>query len=225
MKLCSKLLSNLNSLLEHRIFPLQPTHIVAMAAGRSAATKIDWAHITTSLGLKGSTATSLQAFKKRNDDARRRLAALSQQPQSVDFSRYRSTLNNTAVVDEIEQHLKGFKPVTYDVGRQLKAIEAFEAQAVKSAEETKGRVDREVEALEKTLTNIETARPFEDLTVRVRSGNMERNAFANDSSSWYKQDEVAAAEPEIDKRTEQLVSNGRWEVKGYKEKFGDLSIV
>ncbi|KAL9003314.1 MAG: hypothetical protein Q9188_003813 [Gyalolechia gomerana] len=132
---------------------------------RSAATKIDWAHITSSLGLKGSTAASLQAFKKRNDDARRKLAALTQQPQTVDFSRYRSALNNTAVVDEMEQHFKSFKPVTYDVGRQLKAIEAFEAQAVKSAEETKGKVDVEVRELEKTLRNIETARPFEDLTV------------------------------------------------------------
>ncbi|KAI4166867.1 MAG: hypothetical protein LQ343_007688 [Gyalolechia ehrenbergii] len=174
-----------------------------MAAGRSVATKIDWAHITSSLGLKGSTAASLQAFKKRNDDARRKLAALTQQPQTVDFSRYRSTLNNTAVVDEMEQHLKNFKPVTYDVGRQLKAIEAFEAQAVKSAEETKGKVDVEVRELEKTLRNIETARPFEDLTV----------------------DEVAAAQPEIDKRTEQLVSKGRWQVPGYKEKFGDLSVL
>ena len=38
-------------------------------------------------------------------------------------------------------------------------------QAVKSAEETKGRVDGELRELEKTLENIETARPFEDLTV------------------------------------------------------------
>ncbi|KAL8686120.1 MAG: hypothetical protein Q9218_007333 [Villophora microphyllina] len=174
-----------------------------MAAGRSAATKLDWNKITTSLGLKGSTATSLQAFKKRNDDARRKLAALQQLPQTVDFSRYRSTLNNTAVVDEIEGHFKSFKPKTYDVGRQVKAIEAFEAQAVKGAEETKGRVDREVQGLERTLRNIETARPFEDLTV----------------------DEVAAAQPEIDKRTEQLVSKGRWQVPGYKEKFGDLSAI
>ena len=71
-------------------------------------------------------------------------------------------------MDEIEQHFKQFKPATYDVSRQLKAIDAFEAQAVKSAEETKGRVDSELKELEKTLTNIETARPFEDLTV-VRS--------------------------------------------------------
>ncbi|KAI4220337.1 MAG: hypothetical protein L6R40_008686 [Gallowayella cf. fulva] len=174
-----------------------------MAAGRSAATKIDWTRISSSLGLKGSTASSLQAFKKRNDDARRKIAALKQQPQTVDFAKYRSTLNNTAVVNEIEQHFKQFKPVTYDVNRQLKAIEAFEGQAVKSAEQTKGRVDEEVQALSKTLENIETARPFDELTV----------------------DEVAAAEPEIDKRTEQLVSKGRWQVPGYKEKFGDLSVL
>ena len=90
---------------------------------------------------------------------------LSSQPQSVDFQHYRGTLNNTAVVDEIEGHFKAFKPATYDVGRQIKAIEAFEVQAVKSAEETKGRVDGELRELEATLKNIETARPFDDLTV------------------------------------------------------------
>lgn len=74
-------------------------------------------------------------------------------------------MNNTGVVDEIEGHVKAFKPATYDVDRQIKAIEAFEVQAVKSAEETKGRVDGELRELEKTLKNIETARPFEDLTV------------------------------------------------------------
>ncbi|CAF9923282.1 MAG: ATP synthase d subunit [Alectoria fallacina] len=174
-----------------------------MAAGRSAALKLDWTKISTSLGLKGQTATALQAFKKRNDDARRKVNLLSSQPQSVDFQHYRSTLNNTAVVDEIQGHFKAFKPATYDVGRQIKAIEAFEVQAVKSAEETKGRVDGELRELEKTLENIETARPFEDLTV----------------------DEVAAARPDIDSRTEQLVSKGRWHVPGYKEKFGDLSVL
>ena len=51
------------------------------------------------------------------------------------------------------------------MGRQIKAIEAFEAQAVQNAQETKGMVDREVGELEKTLRNIEEARPFEDLTV------------------------------------------------------------
>jgi hypothetical protein len=90
---------------------------------------------------------------------------LSETPQTVDFSHYRSVLKNQAIVDEIEKHFKAFNPVTYDVGRQIKAIEAFEAQAVKNAEETKGRVDMELKDLEATLKNIEEARPFEDLTV------------------------------------------------------------
>jgi F-type H+-transporting ATPase subunit d len=121
--------------------------------------------VTSSLGLRGQTAASLQAFKKRSDDARRRVQALSEQPQTVDFSHYRSVLKNQAVVDEIEKYFSTFKPATYDVSRQIKAIEAFEAQAVKNAEETKGRVDLELKDLEKTLKNIEDARPFEDLTV------------------------------------------------------------
>ena len=76
-------------------------------------------------------------------------------------------------MDEIEGAVKAFKPATYDVGRQLKAIEAFEAQAVRNAQETKGLVDRELADLEKTLKNISEARPFEDLTV-VRFGFLRR---------------------------------------------------
>lgn len=107
----------------------------------------------------------MQAFKKRNDDIRRKLQVLSEQPQTVDFSHYRKILKNQAVIDEIERHIKNFRPATYDVNRQLKAIEAFEVQALKNAEETKGKVEEELRSLQKTLDNIETARPFEDLTV------------------------------------------------------------
>jgi len=69
--------------------------------------------------------------------------------------------------------------MTYDVGRQIKAIEAFEAQAIKNAEETKGRVDLELKDLEKTLKNIEEARPFEDLTVVCIAGLMAHVESAN----------------------------------------------
>ncbi|KAK4983099.1 ATP synthase d subunit [Elasticomyces elasticus] len=174
-----------------------------MAVGRSAALKLDWIKLGTQLGLKGSTASALQAFKKRNDDARRKVQALSQAPDTVDFSHYRSVLKNQAVVDEIEKAFKNFQIKKYDVGRQIKAIEAFEATAVKGAEETKGKVEAELKDLDKTLRNIEEARPFEDLTV----------------------DEVVAARPDIDERVSQLVSKGRWHVPGYKEKFGDLSVL
>jgi F-type H+-transporting ATPase subunit d len=90
---------------------------------------------------------------------------LSELPQNVDFAHYRGLLKNQAVIDDIEKYIRNFKPATYDVGRQVKAIEAFEQQAIKSAEETKDRVDMELEDLDKTLKNIEEARPFEDLTV------------------------------------------------------------
>lgn len=127
--------------------------------------KIDWANLGTKLGLRGSTANALANFKKRNDDARRRVQQLSDLPQTVDFASYRSVLKNQDVIADIEKQVSAFQPKKYDVQRQIKAIEAFEAQAVKSAEETKGKVDAELKDLEATLKNIETARPFEDLTV------------------------------------------------------------
>jgi DNA repair exonuclease SbcCD ATPase subunit len=107
----------------------------------------------------------LQAFKKRNEDARRKVQLLSELPTEVDFAQYRSVLKNRAIVDEIEKRFKAFKPETYDLSRQIKAIEAFEVEAVKNAEATKEKVNLQLQDLEKTLKNIETARPFEDLTV------------------------------------------------------------
>ncbi|KAJ4416616.1 ATP synthase d subunit [Gnomoniopsis sp. IMI 355080] len=172
-------------------------------AARSASLKLDWSRVTTSLGLRGQTVASLQAFKARNDNAKRQVQQLSELPTTVDFAHYRSTLKNQAVVDEIEKRFNAFKPATYDVNRQLKAIETFEAEAIKNAEATKEKVDLELKDLAKTLENIEQARSFEELTV----------------------DEVAAAEPSIDEKTAKLVSRGRWGVPGYKEKFGDLSVL
>jgi F-type H+-transporting ATPase subunit d len=125
--------------------------------------------VTTSLGLRGQTVASLQAFKKRNEDARRKVQQLSEKPTTVDFSAYRSVLKNQAIVDEIERRFKEFKPSTYDVNRQIKAIDAFEVEALKNAEATKQAVDLELKDLAVTLKNIEEARPFEDLTV-VRIG-------------------------------------------------------
>lgn len=213
--------------------------------------KIDWTKLGTQLGLRGSTANALAAFKKRNDDARRKVQQLSEQPSTVDFSHYRSVLKNQAIVDQIEKEFNAFKPATYDVNRQIKSIEAFEAQAVKSAEDTKGAVDAELRDLEKTLKNIEEARPFEDLTVVRICSRWRWNwaaivRIANGLADWrfLLQDEVAAARPDIDQRTEQLISKGRWAVPGYKvrvyklpelqrhtmltpqqEKFGDLSVL
>lgn len=68
----------------------------------------------------------MTAFKKRNDDARRRVQMLQEHPTSVDFGQYKSVLNNTAVVDEVEGKMKAYQVKKYDVSRQIKAIESFE---------------------------------------------------------------------------------------------------
>lgn len=163
-----------------------------MAQAR-AAMKLDWSKLGTQLGLRGSTASSLAAFKKRNDDARRKVQALSDAPQTVDFGHYRSVLRNQSVIDEIEGHFKSFKPVTYDVNKQLQAIEQFQKVAMRNAEETKEKVEVELRSLEKALGDIEGARPWEETTV----------------------DEIVAAAPEIDEYVAKLVKKGRWMPPGY----------
>ena len=70
-------------------------------------------------------------LRKRHGDAQRAASTLGSQPTSVDFAHYRSVLKNKAIVDEAEKLLKDFKPVTYDVGAHVKAIETFEAKAVR----------------------------------------------------------------------------------------------
>ncbi|ODQ62938.1 hypothetical protein WICANDRAFT_103648 [Wickerhamomyces anomalus NRRL Y-366-8] len=169
----------------------------------SAAAKLDWTKVISKLGLTGNTAASLSAFKKRNDEARRSIVELKAQPTDVDFSHYRSVLNNQAVVDEIEKHVKAYKPVTYDVAKQLKSIEAFEAKAVENATATEDVVAKELADLQKTLANIDAARPFDQLTV----------------------DDVVKVRPDIDDKVELMVSKGKWAVPGYKEKFGDLNVM
>lgn len=159
--------------------------------------KLDWSKLGTQLGLRGNTASSLAAFKKRNDDARRKVQALSEAPQSVDFAHYRSVLKNQTVIDEIEGHFRTFKPVTYDVNKQLAAIEQFEKVATRNAEETKEKVEVELRSLEKALGDIEGARPWEETTV----------------------DEIAAAAPQADEYVARLVKKGRWMPPGYYVSF------
>jgi F-type H+-transporting ATPase subunit d len=55
----------------------------------------------------------------------------STQPTTVDFAHYRSVLKNKAIVDQAEKLLKDFKPVSYDSSAHVKAIETFEAKAVR----------------------------------------------------------------------------------------------
>ncbi|CAE6509880.1 unnamed protein product [Rhizoctonia solani] len=194
-----------------------------MASKKSLAAAIDWTRIYGSLGLGKETVASLQAFRKRHSEAQRVHNLYATQPTTVNTAHYRSILKNQAVVEEAERILRDFKPVTYDVNEHIKAIEAFEGKApvtydvnehikaieafegkaVAKAEETSVKIDEELSNLQKTLANIEEARPFEDLTV----------------------DDVAQARPEILKTVETMMKKGKFTVPGYKEKFGDLSMV
>lgn len=174
-----------------------------MSLAKAASGKLDWAKVISTLKLTGKTATQLSSFKKRNDEARRKLFELEAQPTTVDFSHYRGVLKNTVVVDKIETFYKSYKPVNIDTTKQLSTIEVFEEQAMSNAKETEQLVARELADLQATLKNIESARPFDELTV----------------------DELAEAKPEIDAKVEEMVKKGRWDVPGYKEKFGDLTVM
>lgn len=160
---------------------------------RSAASKVDWTAVTTKLGLSQNTISGLASFRKRNTDAKDKVNALETQRLTVDFAQYRSVLKNQSIVDEIEKAYKSFKPATYDVASQIKAIEQFESKAVENAQATAKTIDAELSDLQETLQNIEQARPFEDLTV----------------------EDVMKARPDIQKNVETMVTKGRWVIPGY----------
>ncbi|KAF8845617.1 ATP7, subunit D of the stator stalk of mitochondrial F1F0 ATP synthase [Paxillus ammoniavirescens] len=172
-------------------------------ASKAAVAAVDFTRIYSTLGLGKDTIAALQVFRKRHADAQRVHAQHASQPTTVDFAHYRSVLKNTAIVDEAERLLKEFKPVTYDANAYIKVIETFEAKAVEKARETAAKIDVELKELQATLANIEEARPFEDLTV----------------------EDVGNAHPRIVEAVETMVKKGKWTVPGYKEKFGDLSLM
>ncbi|CAG8457031.1 9268_t:CDS:2 [Scutellospora calospora] len=111
-----------------------------------AATSIDWSKLTITLGLKKETIASLQAFRKRNEEAKRVVSALKQQKAEIDFDHYRNILKNKAIVNEAEKVLNSFKPTKVDLNAQIKIVETFEEKAA-------------------TLSNMEHTRPFKDISV------------------------------------------------------------
>lgn len=174
-----------------------------MSAAREAISKINWATLIPQLGLTGKTATSLAAFKKRNDEAKANLYDLKHQSVKVDYDSYRSKLHNAQIVDRIQSDVSSFKASKPDLDKQLNLISAFEAKAVENAKETESLVLKELTELEKTLQNIETARPFDELTV----------------------DDVVKARPDVEDKVQYMLDHGKVEVPGYKEKFGSMVIM
>ncbi|CAH2354446.1 ATP synthase subunit d, mitochondrial [[Candida] railenensis] len=170
---------------------------------KTASTKLDWAKIITTLGLTGQTSASLTSFKKRNDEAKKEYISLTEQSTEVDFAHYRSVLKNSKVIDEVEKAVQSFKPITYDVSKTIKTIDLFEQKAIENAKLTAKSVTEEIKQLEETLKDIEGARPFDQLTV----------------------EDVSSARPDLNEKVTYMVKNGKWNVPGYKEKFGDLTVM
>ncbi|KAI8143467.1 hypothetical protein BJV82DRAFT_610572 [Fennellomyces sp. T-0311] len=170
-----------------------------MASLRAAAKQIDWSKLSSSLPQE--TVASLQAFRKRNDEAKRLLLELKEQATTVDFAHYRKVLKNQGIIDQAEKAVQGFKPVAYNLDAQLKAIDQFEAKAVERATTTVQKIDAELKDLQATLSNIEGSRPIEQLTV----------------------DDIIVAKPELTKNIEEKLQKGEYSVPGYKERFGDIS--
>ncbi|EIW70037.1 hypothetical protein TREMEDRAFT_38700 [Tremella mesenterica DSM 1558] len=172
-------------------------------AARSAASAVDWTKIYTSLGLGKETLASVQAFRARHSLASNRNATLKNTIPQVDVAHYKSVLRNQQAVQLAEKVLKEYKAVDYDVTKWNGVVDAFEGKAVEAAKQTVQKITAEESSLKATLSNIQDARPFEDLTV----------------------DEVAKARPEISKAVETMVKKGKWTVPGYREKFGEFSLL
>lgn len=69
---------------------------------------------------------------------------------------------------------------------------------VEQAQASATKVEAELKDLKETLSNIEGARPFDQLTAG----------------------DIIAARPEIGKTIEEMVKKGKWSLPGYEEKFG-----
>jgi F-type H+-transporting ATPase subunit d len=74
-------------------------------------------------------------------------------------------LKDQSAVQNAEKVLREFKPVDYDLSKWNGVVDAFEGKAVAAAKETLAKISKEESSLKETLSNIQEARPFEDLTV------------------------------------------------------------
>jgi F-type H+-transporting ATPase subunit d len=110
---------------------------------------------------------------------------------------------------------------------------------IAKAKETEAQIDVELKDLQATLANIQDARPFEDLTVRFHPPLpclFREQTWLTTRWRWaftcamidqpeLQVEEVGQAHPRILETVENMVKKGKWTVPGYKEKFGDLSLM
>ncbi|KAG5437734.1 hypothetical protein PCANB_000447 [Pneumocystis canis] len=170
---------------------------------RSTASKINWTKLRSCYKLNTTTISSLLEFQKRNIDAQTKVNLLQEQAQGINFSYYHSIIKDKTLLNEIEKDVKGFKPLKYNIDSQMKMINLLETKAFQSAKKMEYQIDLELIQLKKTLLNIQQARPIEDLTIH----------------------DILIACPEIEEKVEKMIKNNQWSIPGYKEKFGNLTII
>ncbi|KAI5448827.1 ATP synthase d subunit [Naganishia albida] len=172
-------------------------------AAKNAVSKVDWTKITSGLGLGKETLSELGAFRARHAAAATKNASLKATVPEIDLARYKSILRDQRAVEQAQKVLSEFKPATYDLAKFTSAIDAFEGRAVEAAKATVEKISSEEKDLQSTLSNIQDARPFEDLTIT----------------------EIAKAQPQITQAVETMIQKGKWSVPGYREKFGEQSLM
>lgn len=172
-------------------------------AGRKLLTSINWPVISSVLSKHTEVTKSLGSFRKGYEEAERQLSQLKEADRPIDFEHYRRILKNKDIVDKLEKAAKTQKIVKVDLADQLKTISAFETKAVASAELYVKETEANLADLSETVKNIDQARPVTQLTV----------------------DDVVKAKPEVVKKTEEMVKQGKFTVDGYDEKFPSLSLL
>lgn len=173
---------------------------MASNAIAKAASSVNWGAVTSK--LKPETVAALNAFRRRHADLTKQIQELRESQVNLDFDNYRKILKNKKVVSDAETAFNKFSPATIDLSDILKKIEKQESVAVSQAKKAVEKVHGELGELNELLSNIETARPVEQLTV----------------------EDVANAMPELDATVEKMAKRGQWRVPGYYEKFGEFQV-
>ncbi|TPX38592.1 hypothetical protein SeMB42_g06646 [Synchytrium endobioticum] len=173
---------------------------MASNAVAKAASSVNWSSVTSK--LKPETVAALNAFRRRHADLTKQVQEFREQQISIDFGSYQKVLQNKKVVADAERAFTKFSPATIDLSDIIRKIETQESAAVAQAEKTVQSLHGELNELNDLLTNIETARPVEQLTVQ----------------------DVIKAMPELDATVEKMAKRGQWRVPGYYEKFGEFQV-
>ncbi|PVV04139.1 hypothetical protein BB560_001367 [Smittium megazygosporum] len=171
-------------------------------AGRKLVESINWPTISAALSKRSDVVKSIGVFNKKYQELDRELSALREQKLDIDFSHYSSVLKNTAVVDEMKAKLASFKITKIDTSKSNEILSKLEAAAVASATEYSTELGTRLSGLIETVKNIEETRPVIDLTV----------------------EDVVKAAPEALTEVQEMMKEGEFIVKGYDNKFPDLSL-